>query len=195
MKTDEPKDEWNGLEENDPPLDLSNIAYSALTFSSKSRRKIQSEDAELTEQVQVLINSELVQVLGNSESHLLTSWQQKLRVLGLRASEGRTPDARISHGYRQAELSRVDPELILETYPINRGFVVELPDSLRLITQDGSYPLMNGPVARVRTFINSLRHKEVIATVEEDSVSMIGFFITEETIWLALNLQADNAMG
>jgi hypothetical protein len=52
---------------------------------------------------------------------------------------------------------------------------------------------MDGRVARVRTFTNSIRHKEVIATVEEDSVSMIGFFIAEETIWLALNLQAGNA--
>jgi hypothetical protein len=170
----------------DAPLDLSNIAYSALNFSSKSHRKGRNEDAELTEQIQVL---------GNSESHLLTLWHQKLRVLGLRASEGRAPDARVSHGYRQAELSDVDPELVLETYPINRGFVVELSDSLRLITQDGSYSLMDGRVARVRTFTNSIRHKEVIATVEEDSVSMIGFFIAEETIWLALNLQAGNATG
>lgn len=67
----------------------------------------------------------------------------------------------------------------LATYAISGGFVVELFDRLDLITMSGSFPLTFVESAQVRTFESSIRHKEAIAVVQEDSASVFGFYVSE----------------
>jgi hypothetical protein len=121
-----------------------------------------------------------VAVLGNSNQHLLAARNDRLGVIDITAREDGEIEARPSRGYMNTDLGAVPPAGILETYPVGGGFVVELRDSLHLITKDGGFLLADGPAARVRTFTNSIRYKEVVATVEENTASLTGFHVRKK---------------
>lgn len=155
-------------------LDLSSVAYSAATAAVK---------VAANHAVQPVGEAENFEVLGNSNYHLLTSWNGRMRVIDIRADEGQEVEARPSRKYFKSSIDAIDSADVLQTYSINGGFAVELHDSLNLITRDGSFSLMDGQMARVRTFESSVRHKEVIATVQENGVSLVGFYTAEDKLF------------
>lgn len=125
-----------------------------------------------------------IKVLGNSNSHILASVAGRLHVINLRVeNENRDVKLQAVKSYREASRIHVNLDDVLETYPISGGFAIELEDSIRLMTRSGSYNLLKGAAARVRTFVESRRHKEVVAVVQEESVSVIGFHISEDTLF------------
>lgn len=125
-----------------------------------------------------------IKVLGNSNSHILASVAGRLHVVNLRVgNENRDVRLQPVKSYREASRIHVNLDEVLETYPISSGFAIELEDSIKLMTRSGSYNLLKGAAARVRTFVESRRHKEVVAVVQEESVSLIGFHISEETLF------------
>jgi len=65
--------------------------------------------------------------------------------------------------------------------PLNTLPVVELQDEVRLINSQGSYSLIGEPVARIRTFTHSRRHREVILVVRENGISLLGIYLKQDT--------------
>jgi hypothetical protein len=51
------------------------------------------------------------------------------------------------------------------------------------MNKDGSHEILKGESVRVRTFVQSVRHKEAIAVVQEDSVSLIGFYTAQDVLF------------
>ncbi len=121
-------------------LDLSSVTYSAATTAAK---------VAVTHATQVAGETESFEVLGNSNYHLLTSWNGRARVIDIRADEGREVEAKPSRKYFKSTLDAIEPADVLQTYPISGGFAVELYDSLNLITGEGSFSLIDGRMARV----------------------------------------------
>lgn len=124
-----------------------------------------------------------VQVIGNSGYHLLATSGEQLRILNLRAFDDREVEMRRSRQFRAAERVPIPVSDVLETYPISGGFVIELSDAVHLINKDGSYEIMKGAAARIRTFMGSVRHKESIAVIEEDAARLIGFYLVEDRLF------------
>jgi hypothetical protein len=89
-----------------------------------------------------------------------------------RWTSARRPAIAVSSGWNPAT------EKITDRAPAV-SWVVELHNFLHLITKDGGFPLADGQVARVRTFASSIRHKEVVATVEENAASLTGFHVVK----------------
>jgi len=156
--------------------DLKKLTYRTLRQSTKVSLADASE-ADVPE------DDEAVEVLGNSNYHLLSSWRDHLRVIDIMAYAERDIEARPSIAYAGAAHVNINPKEILETYSINGGFVVELDESLHLITPDGGHMLLDEPVARVRTFSGSRRHKEALAVVQEESASLLGFYKASEVLF------------
>ncbi|MEV4285482.1 hypothetical protein AB0K40_08240 [Nonomuraea bangladeshensis] len=150
-------------------LDLSSAALSAA--STSMRTNVDNH------------NTGSFEVIGNSSYHLLAALNDRLRVIDLRAKSGMDVEVRPSKKYLSVGLESVRASEILQTYPVSGGFAVELYDSLCLITEQGSFNLAYGEMAGVRTFAGSLRHKEVVATVQEECVSLLGFYIAEEVLF------------
>ncbi|MET8088558.1 hypothetical protein [Micromonospora sp. NPDC005220] len=153
--------------------DLSSVVYSAATSANKVSTKSHS-------QYQVAGEFE---VLGNTNNHLLVGWNGKMRVIDIRTREGDEIEAKPSPRYQGASFDSINPEDVLQTYPVSGGFVVELYDSLRLIVRDGSFELSEGQAARVRTFASSLRHREAVAVVNERDVVLVGYYMVNETLF------------
>ena len=120
--------------------------------------------------------AETAQVLGNSNYRLLVAWQGGVRVVNIAAHPGKDIEARSDSAFRGIANLRIEPSSVLETYPFGGGFIVEMFDSLCLLNQSGSFMLLGAPVARVRTFAQSRRHREVVLAVREDGISLLGIF-------------------
>lgn len=123
------------------------------------------------------------EVLGNSNQALLAAVNDKLRVLSLQAPENHDISVRRNRAFMQVERARIDVSDVLDTYPISGGFIIELTDSIQLINRDGSYILSEGEAARIRTFASSLRYKEALAVVYEQSCCLIGFHTSKDVLF------------
>lgn len=121
-----------------------------------------------------------VEVLGNSDQRLLVAWGESLRVVDLSLHRGRDLKAKPDKSFRDIADLDIDPYAILDTHAFGKGFLVELSDEVRLINSQGSFTLISGPVARIRTFARSKRYKEVALLVRETGVSLLGFYIAQE---------------
>jgi hypothetical protein len=149
--------------------DISSLMYSAATTEARvSSRNLRTP---------TLASIEDFEVLGNSDYHLLVSRAGRLGVIDLRAEAGKDVEARPSRRFIKSRIESADVNQVLATYPVSSGFVVESYDRLDLITADGSFVLANGESAQVRTFDSSIRHKEVVAVVNEFSASVFGYYI------------------
>jgi hypothetical protein len=115
------------------------------------------------------------EVLGNSDRNLLVDYAGLLCFLDLRAYDGRALEIRPDPKRKEA-LAGIPSADILGTYPFAGAFLVELYDEILLIDGEGSHPFYRGQAARVRTYKDSLRYKEVVALVHEDGVTLIGTF-------------------
>jgi hypothetical protein len=154
-------------------MDLSSLMYSAVASATKVTTKTQMPQRSLDD----------FEVLGNTNNHLLTVWQGNLRVIDIRSKDDNEVEAKPSLAYQKRPLDFIRPDDVLQTYPISGGFVAEMYDSLQLITRDGSFSLLGGPMARVRTFSSSLRHKEAIAAIHEDHASLVGFYMADDVLF------------
>jgi hypothetical protein len=153
--------------------DISSMMYAA-TVESKKVTASRAQDA--------LPARSDFEILGNSDFHLLVNWDDQLLVIDLRVDKRRQLEARPSQKFSKSHLDSANVDEILATYPMSGGVIAELYDRLDIITAKGSFPLAIGESAQVRTFDNSLRHKEAVAVVQESSVSVFGFYVTDDEI-------------
>ena len=63
---------------------------------------------------------------------------------------------------------------VLQTYGVQSGFVVESFDAVHLITASGVQPLLHEQAARIRTYPDSIRHKDVVSIMTEDALHLLG---------------------
>ena len=153
----------------DPPSSIVGLVQSTLEGEAHKTANHYGEDE--------------AQVIGNSGYHLLTTVGEKLRVLNIGAFDEEEIEMRHDRNFSVAERTSIAISDVLETYSISGGFIVELPDSVQLINKAGSYELMKGSAARIRTFAHSLRHKESVAIIEDDTARLIGFHFSEEKLF------------
>jgi hypothetical protein len=161
-------DEWQ-VEEYAEPLDL-RLATRAV---AEGAAKVDVEEFASARPGQ---DAEYPLVLGNWNYRLLTSWQSILRVIDISAYNNKSVHLTADRGEIAPAKMPMDASDILRTYPINGGFLVELFDSVRLLTAGGSYEFYVGEAARVRTFVNSLRYQDVAAIVNDRGISLVGSF-------------------
>jgi hypothetical protein len=84
-------------------------------------------------------------------------------------------EVRPDNSFKVQRTTVINPGNVLKTYPVGSGFLAEQVDQIRLITSVGSHHLLKERAARIRTFVHSLRYKDVVMVVEEDGVSLVGF--------------------
>jgi hypothetical protein len=152
------------------PADIRNITKSALHDTSARSRPTGSELGSG-------VASDPIQVLGNSNHRLLVALRDSLRVVDISARRGRNVEAKQDVAFRSLSDFKVDPYAVLGTHAFGKGFLVELMDEVRLISSKGSHPLIDEPVARIRTFAHSRRHREVILLVRETGISLLGIYL------------------
>lgn len=160
--------EWR-ISGYDAPSDISGVVASALT----GRRYPNASQPQLDLQ----LDEEPIGVLGNSGNRLLVSWGGSLSVVDISLRRERDLEAKRDPSYGDMPQSEIRPDDILDTHAFGSGFLVELPEEVRLINAEGSHLLMSEPVARIRTFPHSRRHKEVILLVRESGVSLLGVYM------------------
>ena len=155
------------------PANIGGVMASAL----QSRR---SAWRDATPEFSASLTDGTAEVLGNSGNRLLVAWQESLRVIDLKFLKDRDVAARRDKDFRDTAGLEIDPVSILDTHEFVNGFLVELPDEVRLINSQGSYSLISEPVARIRTFAHSRRHREVVLLIRETGVSLLGIYITRD---------------
>jgi hypothetical protein len=166
-------DEWQ-ITGYETPTNIGGITKSAVVGAKSAS---QSVGRNLTQDG----DSGDIQVLGNSNHRLLVALQDSLRVVDISARRGREIEAKSDIAFHGLSAIHVNPYSILGTHAFGRGFLVELPNEVRLINSQGSYVLIDEPVARIRTFAHSRRHREVILLVRETGISLIGIYVMRDT--------------
>lgn len=112
--------------------------------------------------------------LGNSNYRLLMAWQEDWQVIDLRAFSGQALKAKPDQGFNSTLQPPVPSNAVLQTYGVQSGFVVETFDSVHLITASGVQLLLNEQAARVRTYPDSVRHKDVVSVMTDDALHLLG---------------------
>lgn len=123
------------------------------------------------------LDDEPIEVLGNSGSRLLVAEGGSLNVMDISLRRERDLEVKRDPSYRRIRELEIDAFDVLDTHAFGDGFLVELSDEVRLINTTGSHSLISEPVARIRTFPNSRRYKEVILLVRESGVSLLGVYV------------------
>lgn len=124
-----------------------------------------------------------VVVVGNSGTFLLAAAGRALRVISLKTHNSDEPSMSRNRQFHADMRWFNSVDDILRTYSVNGGFVIESEDCVRLMTKDGSYRLLDGEAARIRTYRASLRYKEVVSVVQEDSLSVFGYYEKADTLF------------
>lgn len=154
------------------PTDIAGATTSALRHSGRFRSKnVMQEELGL----------DATQVLGNSNQRLLVAWYDSLRVVDILARTGQDIEIKPDGAFYSISKLEINPTTILDTHSFGKGFLVELQDEVRLINSLGSYSLIDEPVARIRTFAHSRRHREVILLVRETGISLLGTYLAQAT--------------
>jgi hypothetical protein len=155
------------------PADIRGVMTSALLGPRRTSRSRESMSRAGS-------GPESAQVLGNSDQRLLVAWDNSLRVVDIFARLGREVEARSDTAFRSISQAGIEPSAILDTHPFSRGFLVELRDQVLLINTQGTYSIISEPIAKIRTFAHSRRHREVILLVRENGVSLLGVYLKRE---------------
>lgn len=125
--------------------------------------------------------SQQLEVLGNADKKLLVAYGESLRVVNLTVSRKvRDIQAKASDSFPRFSDPAVDPSDILSTHAVDDGFLVELPDEVRLINSHGCFAVLSEPVAHIRTFNHSRRYPDVALVVREDCVSLLGTYMATQ---------------
>jgi hypothetical protein len=165
------------------PADIGGLMTSVLSSNRKASYSTPSLGFD--------IDGDPAEVLGNSGKRLLVAWGESLRVVDLSVRRDRDLEARPDRSFRDLAGLEIDPYTILDTHAFGKGFLIELPNEVRIINSQGSFTLIAEPVARIRTFARSRRYREVVLLVRETGVSLLGFYITQDIDPEVLHNQAD----
>ena len=165
---DRDSDRWR-ITGYDVPSDIGGVMKSALGLDRVTTFLDRNPDDDLRP----------VAVLGNSDKKLLVASGESLRVVNLTVSRGRRGiQAKASDSFPRLSDPAIDPTDILSTRPVDDGFLVVLPDEVRLINSHGSFLAISEQVAHVRTFAHSRRYPGVALMIREDHVSLLGTYVT-----------------
>lgn len=115
-----------------------------------------------------------IRVVGNSGHRLLVDTGEQLRVVDVEAHKGHETKVRPDKLFGAKSFAGHADD-ILGTYPMGASFLVETFDDVRIIEPSGVRVIFSGEVAKVRTFRNSRRFREVALLITEDSLEMVGF--------------------
>lgn len=118
-------------------------------------------------------------ILNNSYRQLLISQHGILHVVPIGADAGGMKVGKPARsGERHAsDLRGLD---LLETHPFGKGFLIETMNDVRYVDLSGSRVVFHGPVARVRTFGDSIRYREVAAVIHRTGLDLLGAFSSRE---------------
>lgn len=135
--------------------------------------------AEITEQVAGALDGDEAaidfRVVGNSNNQLLVRNSGRYRVVSLYTDPRTETRARVSNRYRRNSVSPELANTTLLTHRVRAGFLMEQFDAVGIITERGSYDLIQGSTQRVRTFPRSKFYHDAFATVSSSHVDLVGF--------------------
>ena len=124
-----------------------------------------------------------VRLLGNSGANIIAAVGDRLQVARIRTDPIKEALVQRNKSFHIDPIWSPRASEVIETYPVNGGFVVETDDGLTLMTRNGSHPLMAGDAATVRTYKSARRHKEAVGVVREDYASVFGYFETRDALF------------
>lgn len=119
-------------------------------------------------------------VVGNSEYRLLISRRSQSEVVNVSAFDDKEVELKSNKKYSPDEIDSNLVSAALSTQTLRSGFLLETFDRVGIITERGSYTLMNEPSVRVRSFPRSTRHADCILSVGEDFIELVGFIELRE---------------
>ncbi|QFU91585.1 hypothetical protein YIM_32120 [Amycolatopsis sp. YIM 10] len=122
-------------------------------------------------------------VLGNSGSEIIISINGHIRVVSLKSSVGKEVSIDPNQRFKNLDSADIAADDVLETHPIQGGFLIELPEQVRLITRNGSHAFSDGESARIRTFRSSHRHKQTVAIIQDESAKIVGYYEKDDSIF------------
>ncbi|WP_162600376.1 hypothetical protein [Streptomyces sp. CS147] len=141
-----------------------------LTHRALSRKGSSSRGDEVTPAL-----DEDAEVLGNSSYRLLVKSSDMLEVVNISAFENRDVAVKKNVEFGKISLREVGESEILSTRDLASGFAIELFDSVSVVTSSGVFSVYNESAARIRTFRQSRRYKDVLAIAGEKDVALVGF--------------------
>ncbi|WP_244789583.1 hypothetical protein [Streptomyces sp. BJ20] len=115
------------------------------------------------------------EVLGNSNHRLLVKKGDVLEVVNVSAFENRDVAVKKNLDFGKVNLQDFGGSEILSTRDLASGFAIELFDSVSVVTASSVFRVYGEPAARIRTFRQSKRYKDVLAVVGERDLSLVGF--------------------
>ncbi|MFC9313982.1 hypothetical protein ACFTWR_06405 [Streptomyces nigra] len=121
------------------------------------------------------VRGEDVEVLGNSNYRLLVKSSDILEVVNISAFENRDVAVKRNAEFRKFHLRDVGGSEILSTRDLASGFAVELFDRVSVVTASSVFSVYGEPAARIRTFRQSRRYKDVLAIAGEKDLALVGF--------------------
>lgn len=116
-----------------------------------------------------------VEVIGNSNYHLLVRSGTDTAILNVSAFDGKPVEVKYNSAFGRDESRLELASRALTTQALRSGFLVETFDSTGLITQKGSYVLIDEPRVRIRSFPKSKRHDDMFIAIGDDFVELVGF--------------------
>ncbi|MEV7513201.1 hypothetical protein AB0O57_35135 [Streptomyces sp. NPDC091201] len=150
----------------DPEMSIADLTYRAVTGGerpgSESRGFIGAETRDL-------------EVLGNSNHRLLVREGDALEVLNISAFRNHNVAVKKNVDFGSVPSRSVGQSEILSTRDLASGFAIELFDSVSVMTVSGVFSVYGEPAARIRTFRQSRRYKDVMAIVGERDLALAGF--------------------
>lgn len=114
-------------------------------------------------------------VVGNSNNQLLVRNAGRYKVVSLYTDPNAVTKAKISTRYRRNAVRPDLAESTLLTHRLRAGFLMEQFEGVGLITERGSYSLVNESVSRVRTFPRSKFYHDAFATISSTHIDLVGF--------------------
>ncbi|MFP8905644.1 hypothetical protein [Streptomyces atacamensis] len=119
--------------------------------------------------------NEDVEVLGNSNYRLLVKRNDMLEVVNVSAFQNRDITVKENVDFKSIHLQDVGGPEILSTRDLASGFAIELFDSVSVVTASSVFSVYREPAARIRTFRQSRRYKDVLAIAGERDLALVGF--------------------
>lgn len=118
--------------------------------------------------------AESFRVVGNLGHRLLISSDDRAEVANLAAYPGKDVEVNRNGSYRP---SKIDPRSVrdaLRTHPMRSGFLLEGFNDTAIVTDEGSFRLIDEPRARLRTFPGSRRYNDCFAAIGDGFVDLVG---------------------
>lgn len=117
-----------------------------------------------------------LKVIGNSNYHLLVSDNGRHSVINISALSDSKP-ARLyrNRGFREEKMGSGLVSNAISTQTVTSGFLLEGFDSTGLITERGTYVVIDEPRVRLRAFPRSRRHHDCFVAIGDNFVELVGY--------------------